>query len=134
MKGHGNLNHPVEKVLDVYFHQCSIEMACVGLAKSFLFLANGGVVPGTGDRILTRSQAKRINAVMLTCGFYDEAGEFAYRVGMRGKSGVGGGIVAVIPGQLAISVWSPELNSRGNSLAGITALELFTTKTGTSIF
>jgi glutaminase len=134
MKGRGNIRHEVDQVLNVYFHQCSIEMTCAGLARSFLYLANGGVVPDTGERILTASETKRINAIMLTCGFYDEAGQFAYRVGLPGKSGVGGGIVAVIPGELAIAVWSPELNDRGNSLAGVKALELFTTKTGTSIF
>ncbi len=129
VKSYGNINHDVQAVLDIYFHQCSIEMTCQDLARSFLFLANGGIVPGTDRKILTTSQTKRLNAVMLTCGFYDEAGKFAYQVGMPGKSGVGGGIVAVIPGELAIAVWSPELNPQG-----IKALELFTTKTGKSIF
>lgn len=134
MKAHGNIHHPVDDVLNVYYHQCSIEMTCAGLARSFLFLANRGVVPGNGKEILTGSQAKRVNAVMLTCGFYDEAGQFAYRVGLSGKSGVGGGIVAVIPGELAIAVWSPELNARGNSLIGMSVLEHFTSITGKSIF
>ncbi len=134
LKSHGNIISPIEQVLDVYFHQCAIMMSCRELAKSFLFLANSGVVPATGERIITQSQAKRLNAVMLTCGFYDEAGEFAFRVGMPGKSGVGGGIVSVIPDLLAIAVWSPELNDRGNSVAGVMALELFTTRTGRSIF
>jgi glutaminase len=134
MKGQGNIRHEVDQVLDAYFHQCSIAMTCAGLARSFLFLANAGVVPGSGTRILTASQTKRMNAIMLTCGFYDESGEFAYKVGMPGKSGVGGGVVAVIPGKLAIAVWGPELNENGNSVLGIKALELFTTKTGLSIF
>lgn len=134
IKSFGNIENHVEDVLDVYFHQCSIAMSCRELAKSFLFFANHGVNPGTGERILTVSQAKRLNAIMLTCGFYDQAGEFAFRVGMPGKSGVGGGIVAVIPNELAIAVWSPELNEYGNSLAGVEALELFTTMTGRSIF
>jgi glutaminase len=134
MKAYGNINHPVDKVLDTYYHQCSIEMSCAQLARSFLFLANGGVVPASGERILSGSAAKRINAIMLTCGFYDQAGAFAYLVGLPGKSGVGGGIVAVIPGQLAIAVWSPELNEQGNSILGIKVLELFTTRTGMSIF
>lgn len=134
MKGQGNIFHGIDQVLDAYFHQCSIAMTCAGLARSMLFLANGGVVPGSGKRILTVSQTKQINAIMLTCGFYDESGKFAYRVGMPGKSGVGGGIVAVIPGKLSIAVWSPELNKNGNSVLGIKALELFTTKTGLSIF
>ena len=134
LKSYGNIENDVESVLDIYFHQCAIAMSCRELARSFLFLANHGEIPSTGERILTISQAKRLNAVMMTCGFYDQAGEFAFRVGMPGKSGVGGGIVAVIPGELGIAVWSPELNKYGNSLAGVMALELFTTKTGRSIF
>ncbi len=134
LKSHHNIQNHVDRVLDVYFHQCAITMSCLELAKAFLFLANHGVIPHSGERILTVSQAKRLNAIMLTCGFYDQAGEFAFRVGMPGKSGVGGGIVAVIPNELAIAVWSPELNEHGNSLAGVMALELFTTMTGRSIF
>ena len=134
MKSHGNINHGVDEVLDVYYHQCAIQMTCQDLARSFLFLANHGIVPATGERILTESQTKRINAVMLTTGFYDQAGAFAYSVGLPGKSGVGGGVVAVVPDQLAIAVWSPELNAYGNSLIGIKVLELFTTRTGMSIF
>lgn len=134
MRAYGNIRHEVERVLDIYFWQCSLEMNCRELAHAFLYLANHGVIPRTGERILNASQAKRLNAIMLTCGFYDEAGEFAFRVGMPGKSGVGGGIAGIIPNHLSITVWSPELNDHGNSLCGITALELFTTKTGLSIF
>lgn len=134
MRAHGNIRHSDDAILDVYCHQCAITMSCAGLARSFLFLANKGVVPGSGERILSASQTKRVNAIMLTCGFYDEAGEFAYLVGLPGKSGVGGGIVAVVPGKLSIAVWSPGLNPHGNSLLGIKVLELFTTKTGLSIF
>lgn len=134
LKSHKNIHNHVDSVLDVYFHQCAIRMSCRELARAFLYLANYGEVPATGERVLTVSQAKRLNAIMMTCGFYDQAGEFAFRVGMPGKSGVGGGIVAVIPGELAIAVWSPELNESGNSLAGIKTLELFTTMTGRSIF
>lgn len=134
MKAHKNIRHPVEKVLDIYFHQCAISMSCSELARACLFLVNNGIVPYCNDRILTESQAKRLNAIMLTCGFYDQAGEFAFRVGMPGKSGVGGGIVGLIPGELAIAVWSPELNEHGNSLVGINVLERFTSKTGLSIF
>ena len=134
LKSHGNIKNDVEKVLDVYFHHCSITMTVKELASSFLFLSNHGLIPDSNQRILTQSQAKRINALMLTCGTYDEAGDFAYLVGMPGKSGVGGGIAAIIPNKLSLSVWSPGLNKKGNSLAGIKALELFTTKTGLSIF
>lgn len=134
IKSFGNLDGDVDEVLDFYFHQCAIAMNCVDLAKSALFLARQGKCPWTGDRILTPSLTKRVNATMLTCGTYDAAGDFAYRVGMPGKSGVGGGIVALIPDRLSVAVWSPGLNDKGNSLAGTLALELFTTKTGISIF
>lgn len=134
LKSFDNLENQVDEVLDFYFYQCALSMCCADLAKSVLFLANGGRCPLTGEQVLTKSQAKRINAVMLTCGTYDAVGDFAYRVGMPGKSGVGGGIVALIPGRLAVAVWSPGLNDKGNSLAGTLALELFTSKTGISIF
>lgn len=134
MKSHGNIHQELELVLEVYFHQCSIAMSCRELARAFLLFANHGALPGNGERILTMSQSKRLNALMLTCGFYDEAGEFAFRVGLPGKSGVGGGIVAIVPDELAIAVWSPELNEHGNSQVGIMALELFTTMTERSIF
>lgn len=134
LKSYGNLTNQVEKVLDVYFHQCSLAMSCTDLARAFLFLAHSGADPVNGQTICGPRQTKRINALMQTCGLYDECGEFAYRVGLPGKSGVGGGIVAVMPGELAIAVWSPGLNQAGNSLAGMKALELFTTYTKRSIF
>ena len=134
LKSYGNLHNPVEEVLDTYYRQCALRMNCIDLAKSFLILANHGISPWSGKKILTRSQAKRINSLLLTCGTYDAVGDFAYRVGLPGKSGVGGGIVALIPEKLCVSVWAPGLNTNGNSLAGTLALELFTTKTGMSIF
>lgn len=134
LKSYGNLVNEVERVLDIYFHQCSLSMSCVDLSRAFLFLANGGTDPRSGKIICGPRQAKRINALMQTCGLYDECGEFAYRVGLPGKSGVGGGIVAVMPGELVLTVWSPGLNPSGNSLAGMKALELFTTYTARSIF
>lgn len=134
LKSHENIRGDVEEVLDLYFHHCSIKMNALELAHSFLFLANHGVLPGKKKQLLTKSQAKRLNALMLTCGTYDEAGDFAFRVGLPGKSGVGGGMVAIIPGKLSVAVWSPALNEKGNSLAGLKALELFTTKTGISVF
>lgn len=134
MKSHGNIENDINKVLDLYFYMCAFSMNCVELAGSFLFLANHGVIPSTGKRILTISQSKRLSAIMLTCGLYDESGDFAFHVGMPGKSGVGGGIAAIIPNRLSIAVWSPGLNKFGNSIAGSKALELFTTKTEVSIF
>ena len=129
-----NLEQPIEAVLDFYFYQCSLAMSCTDLARGFLFLANQGRCPWSGKALLSPDLAKRINALMLTCGTYDAAGDFAYHVGMPAKSGVGGGIVGVIPGKLPVPVWSPALNAKGNSLAGSLALERFTSLTGLSIF
>jgi glutaminase len=134
LKGHGNLENDVAAVLDVYFHQCALAMSCHELAAAGLHLANGGVSPSLDEAILTPRQTKRINAIMLTCGLYDAVGEFAYRVGLPAKSGVGGGIVAVMPGEYSVAVWSPELDPSGNSLVGGAALEHLTTLTGRSIF
>jgi glutaminase len=134
MASFGNMEMPVHAVVDAYCRQCAISMSCVELAKAALFLGNHGVVPSTGERILDISSAKRVSALMLTCGTYDAAGDFAYRVGLPAKSGVGGGIVAVLPGEMAVCVWSPGLDSNGNSLAGVLALEWLTTLTGQSVF
>ncbi|HLV70988.1 MAG TPA: glutaminase [Xanthomarina sp.] len=133
LKSFDNLNNDVDEVLDFYFHQCSLEMSCAQLTKAFYVFANKGNCKLEKTR-LTKSQAKRINAIMLTCGFYDEAGEFAFEVGLPGKSGVGGGIVALLPNEFIISVWAPGLNERGNSKLGMQALEQFTTLTNQSIF
>lgn len=134
LKSFGNIENKPSKVLDFYFDLCSIEMSCEELSNLFLFLANDGFTLTDNKQILTRSQTKRINAIMQTCGFYDESGEFAFKVGLPGKSGVGGGIVAVHPKQYAIAVWSPKLNEKGNSYKGMKFLEEFTTKTELSIF
>lgn len=134
MKSYGNIYSEVDDVLDFYFGHCSLSMNCKDIARAFLFLANHGIDPITKKKYLSASQAKRINSLLLTCGTYDAAGDFAFRVGMPGKSGVGGGIAAIIPGLLSICVYSPRLDKYGNSYAGVKALELFTTKTGISIF
>ncbi|MDC8004122.1 glutaminase [Aureisphaera galaxeae] len=133
LKSFGNLNNDVETVLDFYFHQCSLEMNCEQLSNAFYFLANRGKCM-RDHAFLNESQVKRINALMLTCGFYDEAGEFAFEVGLPGKSGVGGGIIALLPNQFTIATWSPGLNEKGNSHLGMQALEKFTTATQLSIF
>ncbi|WP_461154006.1 glutaminase [Saccharopolyspora tripterygii] len=133
MASYGNMRNPVPEVLDQYVRQCSIEMSCRDLALAGRFLAAHGV-RRDGAELVTSRQAKRINAIMLTCGTYDAAGEFAYRVGVPGKSGVGGGILAIVPGRCAVAVWSPGLDARGNSVAGVAALDHFTTLTGWSIF
>ncbi len=134
MKSFGNIHHDVDEVLDLYCTFCSIEMSCAQLASAFRVFANHGTGVIDTKKYITKSQYKRITAIMQTCGFYDEAGEFAFRVGLPGKSGVGGGIAAMLPSHYSIVVWSPGLNEKGNSLVGLKALELFTTKTGTSIF
>ncbi len=134
MKDFGNLHNPVKTVIDSYCRQCSLTMTCAELAKAGSFLANHGSVPWSGQQILDASSSKRLNALMLTCGTYDAAGDFAYRVGLPAKSGVGGGILALVPGELAVAVWSPGLDATGNSLAGTYALERFTTLTARSIF
>jgi glutaminase len=133
LKSFHNLENDVDEVLDLYFHQCSIEMTCEQLSNAFFMFANHGKCLQQKQH-LTQSQAKRINAIMLTCGFYDEAGEFAFEVGLPGKSGVGGGIIALLPNHFTITTWSPGLNEKGNSLLGMKALEQFTTKTKLSIF
>lgn len=133
LKSYGNLKNDVEVVLDFYFHQCSLELNCKQLCDTFYFLINRGECP-QGKTYLKTGQVKRINSLMLTCGFYDEAGEFAFRVGLPGKSGVGGGIVALLPNQYCVTTWSPGLNKKGNSALGMMALERLTTETGLSIF
>ncbi|MFE9775120.1 glutaminase [Streptomyces sp. NPDC005931] len=133
MASYGNIDNPVPVLLDQYVRQCSVAASCADLALAASFLARHGV-RADGTRLLTRSQAKQVNAVMLTCGTYDAAGDFAYRVGLPGKSGVGGGIVAVVPGRCTLCVWSPGLDERGNSVAGVAALDRFTTLTGLSVF
>ncbi len=134
MKSFNNLDNDVEEVVKTYFRHCAISMNTKMLSRSMLFLANDGTDPINGKHYISPSQSKRINALMLTCGHYDASGEFAFNVGLPGKSGVGGGIVAVVPNLMSIAVYSPALNSNGNSLVGTKALELFTTKTGLSIF
>ena len=131
LKGFGNLRQAAESVVENYVRQCSIMMSCVELAKAGLFLARDG--QGALGTVVSRSDAKRIGSIMLTCGMYDAAGEFAYRVGLPGKSGVGGGILVIVPGVGAICVWSPRLDAKGNSLAGTAALADLTDRTGWSV-
>lgn len=134
MRSFGNLHHPVERVLGVYFHHCALTMSCRQLARAGRFLMAGGRNPDTGLNVVSARRARRINALMLTCGHYDGSGEFAFRVGLPGKSGVGGGILAVAPGIASIAVWSPGLNERGNSQLGTLALERLVHRTGWSVF
>jgi glutaminase len=134
MKAFGVLDNPVEFTLGVYFHHCAIAMSCRQLAMAGRFLAHNGRNPSTGLAVVSPERARRINAVMLTCGHYDGSGEFAYRVGLPGKSGIGGGILAIAPGKASIAVWSPGLDPTGNSHLGRIALEALTKRLGWSIF
>lgn len=134
MKSFGNIHNDVERVLEFYFYQCSLEMSCRELAQTFLLYAGHGSIVSSGKEVITVSKTKRINAIMQTCGFYDESGDFTFKVGLPGKSGVGGGIAAVYPGSYSVAVWSPRLNEKGNSVLGMKFLELLTTKTRSSIF
>ena len=133
MASFGNLENPVDQVLDHYFRQCALAMSCADLAAAGLFLARRGA-GRDGARLLSVSEAKRVNSIMLTCGTYDTAGDFAYRVGLPGKSGVGGGVLAIVPGRCSLCVWGPALEPSGNSIAGVDALDRFTTRTGWSVF
>lgn len=134
MKSFGNIQNDIEEVLDLYFNLCSIEMTCRELSSTFLYLAGYGNCPYYSENVISVSKSKRINAIMQLCGMYDEAGEFSFRTGLPGKSGVGGGIVAVCPNRYSIAVWSPKLNPKGNSFKGMEFLERFTTVTESSIF
>jgi glutaminase len=133
LKSYGNLKNDVDIVLDFYFHQCSLSMSCAQLANTFYMFINHGKCSRDITHLTTR-QVKRINSLMITCGFYDESGEFAFEVGLPGKSGVGGGIVALLPNKFCVATWSPGLNKKGNSKLGMLALEKLTTKTELSIF
>src|SRR3954464_19067 len=134
MKSFGVLDNPVNFTLGVYFHHCAIAMSCRQLAAAGRFLAHLGRSPVTGHAVVRPERARRINALMLTCGHYDGSGEFAYRVGLPGKSGVGGGILAIAPGKASIAVWSPGLDKTGNSRLGRIAMEMLAKRTGWSIF
>ncbi|MBZ6408193.1 MAG: glutaminase B [Kalamiella piersonii] len=133
MKSFGNFHNDVSEVMQTYFHYCSLSMSCVELARSFVYLANQGKA-ADGSPFITPRQARQINALMITSGMYDGAGEFAWRVGMPAKSGVGGGIIAIIPHKMSIAVWSPGLDAIGNSLTGTAALELLSERLGSSVF
>jgi glutaminase len=134
MKSFGTLANEVETVLEAYFHRCAVAMSCRQLARAALFLAFDGQDPATGRQVTAWHRARRINSVMMLCGHYDNSGEFAFRVGLPGKSGVGGGILAIVPGEGAVAAWSPGLNAAGTSETGALALEKLVEKTRWSVF
>lgn len=133
MKSFNNIHHDVRQVLETYFFHCSLQMSCEDLARSAHFLMNNGL-DMQGNQVLDKGRVRRINSLMLTCGPYDDAGEFAFKIGLPTKSGVGGGIVAVCPGKFTATVWSPGLNRAGNSYLGTKALELLANELDVSIF
>jgi glutaminase len=134
MRSFGVLRNPADRVLAAYFRQCAVALSTRQLARAGLYLANEGIDPVSGERIAAHDRVNRINALMMTCGHYDMSGDFAFRVGLPGKSGVGGGILAVTPGLGAIGVWSPALNAAGNSLVGTLALERLSARAGLNLF
>ena len=134
MKSFGNFHQDVATVLQNYFHYCALKMSCVELAQTFLFLANQGQAAHLDKPVVSPMQTRQINALMATSGMYQNAGEFAWRVGLPAKSGVGGGVVAIVPHEMAIAVWSPELDETGNSLAGVAVLEKLTQQIGRSVY
>jgi len=131
---HGNLKHPVEKVMDAYIHQCALTLDCRGLAKAGRFLLLDDPDDQDGVKIAAARRARRILSIMMLCGQYDGSGDFAYRVGLPAKSGVGGGILAIAPHRASIAVWSPALDPMGNSWLGTLGLEVLTSKTDWSVF
>ena len=134
MKAFNNFDNEVEDVLYSYFYNCALEMTCVDLAKASNFLANRGYCVFSDDRILSPAQTSQVNALLATSGMYNEAGSFAFQVGLPGKSGVGGGIIAVVPGRFSICVFSPALNAMGNSTLGVAALTSLTKRINWSVY
>jgi glutaminase len=134
MKSFGVIENDVDQVLNTYFCQCALETTATELSRAGLYLANAGKLPHSDEKITRAERATRINALMMTCGHYDMSGDFAFRVGLPGKSGVGGGILCIIPGVGSLCAWSPPLNAAGNSLAGTRALELFARRADINVF
>jgi glutaminase len=134
MRNFDIIDERIEEALDLYFKQCSILVSCRDLAMMAATLANGGVHPISGERALPAEYIRDVLSLMYTCGMYDFAGEWAYRVGLPAKSGVGGGIIAVIPGEAGIAVFSPPLDARGNSVRGIRVCEELSQRFGLHVF
>lgn len=134
MKGNGILQGDVEEHLDVYFRQCSIEVTCRDIARIGAMLANDGVLPWSGERVISREASRIVKTIMVTCGMYDESGEFAVHIGIPAKSGVGGGILASVPKRMGIGVYGPALDEKGSSIAGMMLLQELSKELDLSIF
>lgn len=134
MLAEGNIEGDVTAVTESYFRQCSIAMSCTQLATAMRFLAAVGDYGAVDAVNMTEERARRVNALMMTCGCYDASGDVAFRVGLPCKSGVGGGIVAIAPGRGAIAAWSPGLDDKGNSVLALKAIEEIARKLKWSVF
>ena len=133
-KHHDNIRHAVDDVMEAYVHQCAISLNCAGLAKAGRFLMHDGPDARSDRGFHASRRARRILSVMMTCGMYNGSGDFAFRVGLPAKSGVGGGILAVVPHTASIAAWSPALDPYGNSWLGVLGLEYLTNRTDWSVF
>ena len=134
LKAHGMIQAPVEELIDLYFKACSIDTSCLDLARIASVFANRGVDIASGQRLVDADLARYVNATLATCGMYDGSGEFALNVGIPAKSGVGGGIMGVVPGRMGVGVYAPALDKKGNSVAGIRAMELLSQKLELSVY
>lgn len=134
MKSNNLIEGEVEDNLDLYFRQCSLEGTCVDISKIGAMLANDGILPWTGERIISREVSRIVKTIMVTCGMYDESGEVAVRIGIPAKSGVGGGVMAAVPKRIGIGVYGPSLDEKGNSIAGMRVLADLSDELDLSIF
>ncbi|MET0269619.1 MAG: glutaminase A [Sphingomonas sp.] len=134
MRHHGNLRCEPDDVLGAYVEQCAILLDCAGLARAGRFLTRTRLSPADEDANARAARTRKLLALMMTCGHYDGSGDFALRVGLPAKSGVGGGILAIVPEVASIAVWSRNLDQHGNSMLGVRALEMLASRTGWSVF
>ena len=134
LRDHDRLHEPVEETLELYFHQCALVVTARDLAHAGMTLANGGTNPLTGANALPEEHVPSVLSLMLSCGMYDRSGEWAYEVGLPSKSGVGGGIVAAVPGRMGIGVYSPRIDHQGNSLRGMRVIEEMSARLGLHTF
>ena len=134
LKNDGFIDGDVDEVLELYFKQCSIEIDAVDLARIGVNLASYGVDIANGERIISESVSRMVKTFMITCGMYDASGEFAIKVGIPAKSGVGGGIMASVPNKMGIGVYGPALDKKGNSIAGVKVLQDLSQRMNLNIF
>ena len=134
LKAYGMIDGDVEQLLECYFRACSIKVSSMDLARIAWVLANKGVDPQSGEQLIPAEYTRHVNAILTTCGMYDGSGEFALNVGVPAKSGVGGGIMAVVPGRMGIGIYGPALDGKGNSFAGTKVLEKLSSRLDLSIF